>query len=95
MLSLYNVTCMYIISELTNWYWIINWEIINKLLGGYSSGKTISPDLRIPVVLCLGLQPHELSHFHLNRSVGVVVQILFRRPCGWCLMNGTSLAFGS
>ena len=73
MFSPFCVTCMNMISWLTNWYWITNRDSLLR--------KTISPILSIhwlQIVLWLRSEPCAISPF----SMGACLLILyFSRPC--------------
>lgn len=74
--SLYNVTCVYMFSLLTVWYWITNWHTF--------PWERLSPHLgvpQLPVVLFLGLRPPELPPIHFNTSILILVRLMLRQPC--------------
>lgn len=70
------LVCMF--PLLTIRYWVTN-------LACSPLGKAISPILcvpQLPLVLCLGLRPCDLSPYHVSMSLGVVpVQVMPRQPC--------------
>ena len=58
--------------------------VLHNQLEGSFLRKTISSAFSIsllPIVSCLGLRFHKLFPFHINMSVGVLIQVLFRQPC--------------
>lgn len=84
LISPYNVTCVYQISELIAWYWKTNC--------GSCLEKTMFSTLsfpKLPVALCLGLRPHKLSLFHVITSIAVgmiiipifIALVFFQKPC--------------